>query len=102
MPVELPPGWRDVTTDVGLEERLSAQLREECGDNHVLAKREFMCAARCEGCDSTLFELDGGGWAVVHLTWAGPQSKADSPWVEALGSWDDVLPVIDGHSSGLH
>ncbi|MET0939165.1 MAG: hypothetical protein ABWY51_08085 [Gaiellaceae bacterium] len=98
----LPPHWLDVSTDAPLRKRLSAQLRRECGPKHVLATRGLTCSAKCEGCDSALVALDDDEWAVVHLTWGGAQSDPQLPWVEALGAWEDVLPVLNAHSSGMH
>ena len=98
----LPPPWLAVSHDSGLRESLSAELRRECGPEHLLAARAFTCSARCEGCDAALFELDGGEWAVVHLTYAASEPDPRWPSVEALGSWEDVLSVIEEHSAGSH
>ena len=92
----------DADSEAGLRQRLTRQLRKECSQGHVLATRTFACAARCAGCDSALFELDGGEWAVVHLTWQGTPSHSAFPTVEVVGSWDEVLPAINEHASGLH
>lgn len=97
----LPPSWEDVSADARLQRRLSTLLREELGENHALS-RKVTCAATCGGCDSILCEVDREGWAVVHLNWSGKQSESNRPWVEAYGSWDDVLPSIEEHGSGSH
>jgi len=99
----LPPHWQDMSRASERQERLTTQLRNECGSHHVLAQRDFRCAATCEACDSALFERDRHEWAVANLTWmARPQADGLLPWVEAMGSWADVLPVIEEHARGVH
>jgi hypothetical protein len=103
MGIALPPHWIDVSADLDAKDLLSEELRKECSPEHVLASRAFVGVAACGGCDSALFELDGGEWAVVHLTYAGrPEGDPRWPDVEAVGSWEDVLPVMEVHSSGEH
>ncbi|HET6616489.1 MAG TPA: hypothetical protein VFH69_01625 [Gemmatimonadota bacterium] len=100
MTMALPPHWIDVSGDPDRQNRLAEELRMECGPGHLLASRTYTGMAECGSCDSALFQLDLGEWAVVHLTYSGEQDwNPEFPWVEAIGSWEDVLPELEDHSS---
>ncbi len=53
-----------------VEQHLEAQLARELHAEHVLAGRVVRAVARRGDNDDVLFEVEGKGYAVVHLTWA--------------------------------
>jgi hypothetical protein len=51
----------------------------------------------CAGCDSVIFKVDDGTFALVHLTWA--QHPEPDPWPETqrLGGFIALESAIDSH-----
>jgi hypothetical protein len=100
LPAALPEPWHGLTTDES--SALTRELRSECGEDHVLAGRDFQSAARCTACDQVLFALDHEEWAVVHLSWPRHSPEPDPQWpaVHALGSWDEVFDAVTAHARG--
>jgi hypothetical protein len=98
VPTALPTNWWNLDDEPRIRDAYTAELRKECGPSHVLAGRRFQCLGKCEGCDSAVFALDHGEWAIVHLAWAGREADPQWPTVEALGTWADVLEAMAEHS----
>lgn len=63
--------------------KLSAELKREMPDGHVLQGIQLTCLARRQDRDDVLFELnDGSGrLATVHLTW---QVESEPLWPSAV------------------
>jgi hypothetical protein len=86
----LPRSWVSVE-DSGQRSGLERELVAEIPSGHVLAGKKARAIARRVDQDDVLFEVEGGGCAVVHLTWAGRQDQPrDWPRTtvfESLGDW---------------
>ncbi len=71
---------------------LVAQLRRELSPGHLLQNRDATAIGRRIAGNDVLFELDDGGFAVVHLAWSPePFSDAESPWTTLYDSFEDFL-----------
>ncbi len=59
--------WRDVfgSEAASLEGELARELRSD----HPLFGRRARAVARRTDCDDVAFEVESGGFCVVHLTW---------------------------------
>ena len=66
-----------------IEEAFAAQaykeLVREVGPKHSLRGKKAEAVARRQDCDDVLFILEGGGCAVVHLTFQGNE-ESDPRW----------------------
>lgn len=63
-----PRPWRAVPA--GEADGLARQLRHEVAASHRLHGRGARVIGRSEASDDIALALDGGGYAIVHLTWA--------------------------------
>jgi hypothetical protein len=72
--ITLPSRWREVRDEERAE--LTAALRLEMIEGHVLACESADALARREGADDVLFALDDGRVAEVHLTWTAPSGPS--------------------------
>jgi hypothetical protein len=52
---------------------------------------------KCASCDSVIFRVDDGSFALVHLTWA--QHPEPDPWpdTQRLGGFIALESAIDNH-----
>jgi hypothetical protein len=76
----------DQATTAGLERELGAKIPPD----HVLAGKKVRAVARRIDQDDVLFEIEGGGYAVVHLTWTGRREQSRAwPAAETFESLDD-------------
>jgi hypothetical protein len=79
--------WQHVTDEQA--RRSEGELRREVSTNHVLSGKTCRAVARRQDCDDVLFEVDGVGFAVVHLTWSrenGPNWPNTEVYA-SLGDW---------------
>jgi hypothetical protein len=72
------------------QKSLEAELARELHADHVLAGRSLRAVAARADQDDVLFEVDGIGFAVVHLTWSGRrESSAQWPSSQLFPSLED-------------
>lgn len=76
---------------------LVAEARAEIGTGHELAGHELTAVVKCSCCDKTIFSVDDGTFALVHLTWA--QHPEPKPWpaTQRLGGFLALETAIDNH-----
>jgi hypothetical protein len=86
--VDVLEPWHLVNDE--LARALESELRRELSPDHLLGGRAFLAVARRQDCDDVLFQVEGVGFAVVHLTWSG---RVDPRWprTEIYGSLDDWI-----------
>lgn len=80
-----PLGWRSILT-AQQKERLEAELTREVASGHVLEGEATQVLGRFNYSDDTLFLLEGGRVAQVHLTW-NPEDRPEWPWTIVYGSF---------------
>ncbi len=73
----IPDGWIDVRQDPDGRTGLEAELAREVARDHQLYGVTARAIASCDHCDDVLFELPGGRYAIVHLTY--PRRAPDRP-----------------------
>ena len=86
---DLPKPWLAVEDQLQ-RERLERELASELPRGHLLERKKVRVIGRRADQDDVLFEVDGSGYAVVHLTWTGRQEEApDWPRVTMFESLED-------------
>jgi hypothetical protein len=73
--IDLLEPWQQVTAEQAW--RFESEVRRELSSGHILSGKALRAVARRQDCDDVLFEIDGGGCAVVHLSWS---SETNSKW----------------------
>jgi hypothetical protein len=86
--IEMLEPWHLVTEEE--RSRLEVELNRELSFEHVLTGKTLRALARRQDCDDVLFEVDGVGLAVVHLTWSR-ETRPDWPNTEIYGSITDWI-----------
>jgi hypothetical protein len=71
---------------------LEKELKRELPRDHALAGKSVRAVAYRMDCDDVLFEVLGGGYAVVHLTWTGRRERSsECPLTQLFSSLQDWL-----------
>jgi hypothetical protein len=78
---------------------MTAELGRELAPGHPLHGQPAQALAKCGHCDSVLFALSGGRFAIVHLTWAHRTESSPFPRAAVLTQWATVLAAMAEHGS---
>ena len=83
-----PPDWFEMPEDQAIA--FEDELRRECMPGHVLHGLEVRAVAVADWSDDSLFEIEDGRWAKVHLTW---KAETDPKWpaTEIFKDFEAVL-----------
>lgn len=78
--------------------RVEDELAREVAPGHVVHGQRATAVAACEHCDDCLFGIDGGRFAVVHLSWPdhGPD-RPPWPHTDLYDTWADVEAYLTQH-----
>ena len=100
-----PEPWLDLRGHAGEDAQqrndLAEQLRIELAPGHQLHGQRHSTIARCTACDQVLFDLGGGRFATVHLTWTGsPPDRPPWPASTIYGSWRHAAQAVLDHEPG--
>ncbi|MFO1183592.1 MAG: hypothetical protein U1E56_02240 [Bauldia sp.] len=87
--IRWPPQWRAVA-DAREREGLEAELQRELAPPHWLYGRTATVIGRSLASDDIVIALDDGGYAVVHLTWAGRETLAPETFPAATPCTDSA------------
>jgi hypothetical protein len=72
--------WHAVTAE--RRAQLDAEVARELAPGHVLTGKTLTAVAARSDQDDVLFEVEGVGYAVVHLTWSG-RRETSPQWPRA-------------------
>jgi hypothetical protein len=53
--------------------------------------------ATCSGCDDVVFQVDGGTFAIIHLTWTGHLERAPWPIARRFQTTGALLAAAGDH-----
>jgi hypothetical protein len=77
------------------DQDLSRQLETEISVDHILNNKEVKTIARRLDNDDIIFQLNEGGYAVVHLTWQKyPHSDNKWPLTKLYTNWNEVYENV--------
>ena len=97
----LPEPWWELTsttpTEIDVRDACARELQLEIAPEHVMARRAVRVVAKCQACDEVLVELDGGEFALVHLTWRGSEEPPPWPTVQEIGPESVVYAAATVH-----
>jgi hypothetical protein len=97
-----PDSWWDLrgggVKEQGQRSVIQRELRAEIAAGHPLAGVSGEVIARSTASDDVLILLEGGRWALVHLTWRCAPEAPPWPFVEfydSVQALERALPVDD-------
>ena len=86
-----------VVPDAEISTHLLKEALTEIDRGHALANRGLSTRLRCVGCDDVVFQVDGRGYAVIHLTWSGKSERAPWPNSQAFAAEADLTSFLNQH-----
>lgn len=98
----LPDPW--VLADDAMKATFETAARKEISRGHDLFpnRRHLRLIARCTACDESLFALEDGSFAMVHLTFAGASERPPWPHSTRLRSFLAAELAVAQHSHDNH
>lgn len=101
----LPDSWSDLRPRMGdalarTREAMVAELSRELAPGHPLHGQQFQALAKCGHCDSVVFTLPGGRFAIVQLTWTRKSESLPWPHATVFREWVPVLAAMAEHGTG--
>lgn len=97
-----PEPWWDLRGREVLEEQqrlaMAQRITQEVAQGHILYGRTARTIARCGACDEVLYEVDGRGYALVHLTWTH-KTPEKPPWpaTALYETWPEARAAVLNH-----
>lgn len=88
----LPEGWFPID-DIKDQMGFAAELEREMCAGHKLYGLKSRAIARCSARDDFIFEVEGRGWAFVHLTWS-KETQPEWPDSEIFISLEECVAAI--------
>lgn len=88
-----PQGWFGLD-DPEDQTAFAEELAREVCVGHKLHGLKTRAIARCCANDDFIFEVEGGRWAFVHLTWA-KETRPEWPDAAIFASLEDCIAKID-------
>lgn len=76
---------------------LEQEAATEIAPGHELYGHALEAVAKCEGCDSVVFSVSDGSFAIVHLSWIRKPEAPPWPHTTRLGGFVAVEMTMDQH-----